>query len=188
MCDDVKGHKALYRNTVQLESLCVCCRCRTSVTFWLPLSGVSCCQMLVHRRLSTLSVCPRGWEQPASSKPPSTAPWTSWPRPSTPAPTTPRRWPPATLTPCVWIPSPRVSPSPTLSPHRLHQLLQMTQTLDLRTDCGISQLPLQPQSIVSHCVTQLSLLAMSNTVYQRRKTLILSTHALRANLVIGKLL
>lgn len=106
--------------------------------------------MPVHRRLSTLSDCPQVWALPASLKPPSTAPWTSWPRPSTPAPTTPRLWLPATLTPCVWTPSPRGSPSPTLYPHLLHQHLQMTQTLASRTDCGISQLPLQPQSMVSH--------------------------------------
>lgn len=119
------------------------------VTFLPPLSGVSCCQTPARRRSSTLSVCPQAWGLPASSKPPSTAPWTSLPRPSTPAPTTLRLWLPATLTPCVWTPSPRGSPSPTLYPHLLHQHLQMTQILASRTDCGISPLLLQPQFMVS---------------------------------------
>lgn len=112
-------------------------------------SGVSCHQMPARRRSSTPSVCPQVLVLPVSSKPPSTAPWTSWPRPSTPAPITPRLWLLATLTPCVWTPSPRGSPSPTLYPRLPHQHPRMTLTLALRMDSGTSLLLLRPQSMVS---------------------------------------
>lgn len=117
--------------------------------FFLSYSEASCHQTPAHRKSLTPSVCPLVWVLPASSKPPSTAPWTSWPWPSIQAPTTPRHWLPSTLIRCVWTPLPRGSLSPTLYPHLPHQRLRMTQTLASRTDCGTSQSPLQPLSVVS---------------------------------------
>lgn len=123
--------------------------CKLCMPFFLSCSEVSCHQTPAHRKSLTPSVCPLVWVLPASSKPPSTAPWTSWPRPSILAPTTPRRWLPSTLIPCVWTPLLRGSLSPTLFPRLPHQRLRMTQTLASRTDCGTSQSPLRPLSMVS---------------------------------------